>query len=229
MPGGSRGGSAGGGAIGSVLGGPIGGLLGSAIGGIFSARGQSDANRENARQAQLNRDFQERMFNTAISRRMADLKKSGLNPILAGKFDASSPAGNMATMGNVGGAGAEGAAKGATTAVGVAQTKNILANTRITNLNADLLEPKAAAARAIYNTGKSVSNSAKTFALPTPESLGIPQKINPATTGKEQTFDTHNSRALRSVEYYWKNTKNPTEAGAKATYDRAFKRSQGKN
>jgi hypothetical protein len=123
-------------------------MLGAFLGGLATSylgyRGAKKQNIASAQQAQNQMDFQREMSNTAVQRRMADLKAAGINPILAGSKEASSPAGAMAPQVNQ--------AQVALSTLGTAsQIANTIAQTDLTGKQAQIRTPAAQMSNMLAN------------------------------------------------------------------------------
>lgn len=123
----------------------------SAKAGKDSSNAISAMNAQNAAEAQKNRDFQERMSNTAHTREVADLRNAGLNPILSatGGSGASSPGGSMAVMQNTEQQSAPIKAQLANLA---ASTAKMIAETQTERSRKDLTDAQTDAAGGSLNT-----------------------------------------------------------------------------
>ena len=122
----------------------LGALLGGLATGYLGYRGAKKQNIASAQQAQQQMDFQREMSNTAVQRRMADLKAAGINPILAGSKEASSPAGAMAPQVNQ--------AQVALSTLGTAsQIANTIANTKLTEAKTGVIGPAGMLADMLVN------------------------------------------------------------------------------
>ena len=128
-------------------------IIGAAlIGGAVSGIGQYSANRETARSTAKQMAFQERMSNTAHQRQMKDLSAAGINPMLSARLGgASSPAGASYQASNVGAAAVEGYGKVSSAKQAQAQTKQVRAQTRVTEQQEEKLVQEIKQMKDLHN------------------------------------------------------------------------------
>ena len=98
--------------------------LGAIQQGVYNAIERNTAMQYNSAEALANRQFQERMSNTAYQRAVEDMRKAGLNPILAfAQGGASTPGGSQGTISGAS-MGLASSSAASASALGVSQNHN---------------------------------------------------------------------------------------------------------
>ena len=190
--------------------------LGAAALGYY---GQKKTNIASAQQAQQQMDFQKDMSNTAVQRRMADLKKAGLNPILAGGKEASSPAGQQAPVGNK-------VAAALSNATSAATIDNIKSQTALTDKKAEAIGPLS-----------TIAGEAEKYIQSVLDALDLEPDFQQAIeAGFDEISSTRNNNSARALAtrgrrtnraYYYDKDKWFTAPGHDK-YQEGYKRKRGK-
>ncbi|QCQ85002.1 DNA pilot protein [Blackfly microvirus SF02] len=183
---------------------------GSLAGGAMSSAGSSAANNAtmqfNSQEAKANRDWQERMSNTAYQRAMADMRAAGLNPILAyQQGGAGTPPGGQASakLDNA----MEGMGHGVSSAAQAGQKaidmKNTMAQTEATTTQADLNQANSmlAAANREKSLAEATQSASQTQKNNAETAYTVEQMKNPEEYRKLMSAQAHSARSQGDLNY----------------------------
>lgn len=132
----------------------------SMIPGIGDRQAQQEANKQNVKLALANRDWMERMSNTAYQRAMDDMKKAGLNPMLAyQQGGASVPSSTAPTVGAASATGLLDAGVKAFTGISNSRTAQQQANTAQAQAESSIQLQTAQAAKEVAQTENAVADT----------------------------------------------------------------------
>ena len=191
------------------------GAGGSILGGLIGKSGQASANRANLKIAREQMAFQERMSSSAYQRSASDLKKAGLNRILALGSPASSPVGASATLQNEKAMLGQAVQNAAMTAAQInnvnAQTKKIKTETTALGLGAAKGElatevsetaKKYFSPEAIKKAGSAMATSAKQTMEDVEEKLTkFFDMVEDFTQPEPVSLDPHKSKKPKEKSY----------------------------